>query len=121
MLSVYITRQYMWISLTSHINSEKVSQQFRKEIPPLQHNYSERHMTRNENPLNLAQSLTLISYKDLCCNLCWYVPICFLNISVCSCFHYAFCFFCVPLAGHFPSLNYVLFTKVLYRNYSKVF
>lgn len=53
------------ISQTSHVDTAKISPLFRKQIPPGQHNCSERDMTRNEKPLNLVLSLTLMSTEDL--------------------------------------------------------
>ena len=47
------------------MDTAKISQLFRKQIPPGQHNCSERDMTRNEKPWNLVLSLTLMSSEDL--------------------------------------------------------
>lgn len=46
----------------------KVSQLFKKQIPPGQHNCNERDMTKNMKSLNLVPSQTVMSSEELGCH-----------------------------------------------------
>lgn len=51
------------------METAKISQLFRKQISPGQHDCSERDMTRNEKLLSLVLSLILMSSEDQCMSL----------------------------------------------------